>query len=125
MNFLPLFFISVGLVLPLGLNGNVIELTDANFDEITSQNKIIVKFYVPWCGYCLKIKNDFISLATKLKDENSEIQAGEVDCDKQRRACKGIKGLPTLRFYRKGSPTLYYTGPRTLNSMYKFLTTGA
>ncbi|KAB0796297.1 hypothetical protein PPYR_10358 [Photinus pyralis] len=125
MNFLPLCFLSIALMLPLGLNGNVIVLTETNFDEITSQNKIMVKFYAPWCGYCVQMKNDYMNLANKLKDEGSEIKVGAVDCDQHGRVCKGVKGFPTLRFYRKGSSTLDYTGQRTVNPMYKFLTTNA
>ncbi|KAB0796275.1 hypothetical protein PPYR_10336 [Photinus pyralis] len=123
MNFLPLFWIGIVLVLPLGSNGNVIPLTDSDFDEMTSQNKVMVKFYTNSCGYCKEMAEPYNDLAKELKDTGSDIKAAEVDCDKYRNSCVkgGVKSIPTLKYYRNGYPT-EYKGYRTAKSMLQWLT---
>ncbi|XP_031349195.1 protein disulfide-isomerase 2-like [Photinus pyralis] len=126
MSSLPLCLIGIVLVLPLGSNGNVIKLTESNFNEMTSQNKIMVKFYTTWCSYCKKMAEPYIKLAKELKDTGSDIKVAEVDCEKYSRVCDkaGIKGLPTLQYYRNGSPT-EYKGQRTTKPMLQWLTSTA
>jgi hypothetical protein len=39
-------------------DGDVVALTESNFDsKMASYDISLVKFYAPWCGYVLRIKN--------------------------------------------------------------------
>jgi len=38
----------------------VLQMTDANFDTVIEDNKLIlVKFYAPWCGHCKNLAPKF------------------------------------------------------------------
>lgn len=59
-----------------------------------------VKFYAPWCGHCKKLAPTWNYLGVEF--EQSEIVIGKVDCTIEKPICEtmGVKGLPTLKFYK-------------------------
>ena len=72
-------------------------------DLIASGEKVMVKFWAPWCGKCRQIGPFVEDLATKYGDkmkvvsvdttaENLDIYCNEI----------GVKGLPAFRFYADG-----------------------
>jgi thioredoxin domain-containing protein 5 len=75
-----------------------------------------VKFYAPWCGHCKKLAPTWDSLdAAKLEN----VVVGKVDCTVAKAACtaEGVRGYPTLKFFKNGGEGEKYAGGRDLESM--------
>ncbi|MCX7768948.1 MAG: thioredoxin [Flavobacteriales bacterium] len=80
-----------------------IEITDSNFDSIVNQNEkpVLVDFWAEWCGPCRAIAPAIEQLAREYEgraivgklnvDENSEVPVRF-----------GIRGIPTLLFFKNG-----------------------
>lgn len=78
-----------------------LEVTDSNFAEVLEQNNItVVDFWAPWCGPCRMLG----PIVDQLSEENTDIAIGKVNIDENiDSAVKyGIRGVPTLVFFKNG-----------------------
>ncbi len=84
--------------------GNVIELTDANFDEevLKSSVPVLVDFWAPWCGPCRQITPSVEALSTEYA---GKIKIGKLNTDEQvdTAAKFGIRSIPTLLVFKDGA----------------------
>lgn len=84
--------------------GNVIELTDANFDEevLKSSMPVLVDFWAPWCGPCRQITPSVEALSTEYA---GKIKIGKLNTDEQvdTAAKFGIRSIPTLLVFKDGA----------------------
>lgn len=94
-------------------NGDVVTLTDANFDEYIKKSIVLVKFYAPWCGHCKSLAPEYELAAKKLKDEGSDFVLGELDATVHTKQAQkaAIRSYPTLKLYIDGIP-IDFTGDR-------------
>ncbi len=75
-------------------------LTAKNFNEHIKQNNVVIDFWADWCGPCKMLSPVFEELSKEIKtvhfakvnvDESSEIASEH-----------GVRGMPTLVFFKNG-----------------------
>ncbi|HLP78966.1 MAG TPA: thioredoxin, partial [Candidatus Paceibacterota bacterium] len=96
----------------------VAELDESNFDAAikTGTAPVVVDFYAPWCGPCKMLAPMLEKLAEHLA---GEIRFAKVNVDDAPGLAErfAITGVPTLLFFRNGSPCdrmVGFTSPRDL-----------
>jgi protein disulfide-isomerase A1 len=93
----------------------VLVLTDANFDEeLAKHTYLLVEFYAPWCGHCKKLAPEYARAAADLANNDPPYSIAKVDATVNTELAGrfGIKGFPTLFFFKNGNK-VDYTGGRT------------
>ncbi|XP_010921537.1 protein disulfide-isomerase like 2-1 isoform X1 [Elaeis guineensis] len=114
----------VFVVAAVAAAGDVVVLTDDNFDEEVGQDRgAFVMFYTPWCGRCKKIAPEYEKLGPSFNREKS-VLIGKVDCDKYKSLCSEyqVSKYPTIHWYPKGSlKPLEYDGPYTAQVFVEFV----
>lgn len=78
-----------------------VELTSANFDEMTGSDGIVlVDFWAEWCGPCKR----FAPVYERSSEKHPEIVFGKVDTEAQQElgAKFDIRSIPTIMAIRDG-----------------------
>jgi len=84
--------------------GEVVELTDSNFEKtLMGDDKYVwfVKFFAPWCGHCKAMEPAWKELAEIFGDQ---VRIAKVDCTVETVSCKkhNVEGFPTLKLFPAG-----------------------
>ncbi|KAI8867525.1 thioredoxin-like protein, partial [Ramicandelaber brevisporus] len=85
-----------------GSNTNVVPITTSNFrtEVIDTDHPVMLMFGTDWCGYCKKLKPEYVKVAANLR---GIVKVGAVDCDDpgSRRVCEihNIKGFPQVKLF--------------------------
>merc|ERR1711892_87925 len=112
----------VGVAVAHDYNGDVVELTDDNFDGTVGAGGWLVKMYAPWCGHCKRLKPTWDELATETK---GDYNIGAVDCTVHKELCSkhGVRGYPTILYFPDGEKVNAekYQGQRDLGALVSFL----
>jgi len=97
-------------------------LTEKSFKSHVAKGDTFIKFYAPWCGHCKKLAPTWDELAAKMGADGKATIA-KVDCTKSQSLCQehGIKGYPTLAYFRKGEKVEAYRGGRTMKDLSDFV----
>jgi thioredoxin domain-containing protein 5 len=77
---------------------------------------MFVKFYAPWCGHCKKLAPTWDQLDAAGMDN---VAVTKVDCTVAKSTCtaEGVRGYPTLKFFKNGGEGEKYQGGRDLASL--------
>lgn len=105
------------------LDGQPIELTDANFDAVAlaSDLPLLVDFWAPWCGPCRAMAPAFEQAGRSLKGQALLVKVNSDD-NPQLAARFGIRSIPTLVRVDKGRETKRQSGAVPLSAIVAFAT---
>ena len=85
------------------MSENVIELTDASFDETinSSDVPVLVDFWAPWCGPCKMLTPVLDEIAGEYGDK---LKVCKVNTDEHREAAVeyAINAIPTIILFNEG-----------------------
>ncbi|UJR30158.1 hypothetical protein I4U23_017698 [Adineta vaga] len=100
----------------------VVELTNENFDEMTSKKFAFIVFFAPWCTHCQVLKPIFQDLAKQMISTQRLLFA-TVDCTTQSNLCTkhAVKGYPTLIWFENGVEKDRYVQHREVEKMRNYI----
>lgn len=78
-----------------------LEITTDNIEETLSSKKItVIDFWAAWCGPCKMIS----PIIDELSTENQDVTIGKVNVDSEIELARkyGVRGIPTLLFFKNG-----------------------
>lgn len=94
-----------------GNPGDVIELTDSNFEStvLESSELWMVEFFAPWCGHCKSLAPEWASAATQMK---GKVMFGALDATVHTVIASryGIRGFPSIKLFQNGEASDYDGG---------------
>lgn len=96
------------------------EINEANFEqEVLKSNKaILVDFWAEWCGPCKALTPVLDEIAKEMGPQ-AEIVKINVDQNHNLAAKYGIRGIPTLMFFKDGQVKSTLVGLQPKNEILK------
>jgi thioredoxin 1 len=91
--------------------GNIVELTDADFDNVVhnSDVPVLVDFWAPWCGPCKMMAPIIEELAEEL-GEKAKICKINTDDARDSAIEFGIQSIPTTILFKDGQVQKKWVG---------------
>ncbi len=80
----------------------IVDVTDQNFAQDTSEGLVLVDFWAPWCGPCKMIAPVLEELSEELGDK-LKIAKLNVDDNQETAGKYGVMSIPTLLLMKDGN----------------------
>ncbi|GAA0456587.1 thioredoxin [Alkalibacillus silvisoli] len=79
----------------------IVNATDQNFNNETSEGLVLVDFWAPWCGPCKMIAPVLEELDADMSDK---VKIVKVDVDENQETAQkfGVMSIPTLIVFKDG-----------------------
>ena len=98
-----------------------LEFTDSNFEELVlkSDKPVMVDFWAEWCGPCRMVS----PIVEEIAKENTAFKVGKVNVDDQQALAQqyGVRSIPTLIVFKKGSIYKTAVGARPKESILQMI----
>lgn len=96
-------------------------LTVKNFDSfIAEHDLVLVEFYAPWCGHCKTLEPEYAKASEELAQYGPVLAKVDTTVEKELGERFEIKGFPTLKLFRSGSPSAF-EGGRTAKDIVSYM----
>ena len=99
------------------------EFKDEMFEtDIKNEDVSVVQFSAAWCGPCKNLKPIMDKLSESEKYKNKNFYIADIETDSINTAsAAGIRGVPTVIIYKKGTETNRIVGGVPEGKMQEFL----
>jgi thioredoxin 1 len=102
--------------------GNVLEITDGNFESEVAKSSVpvLLDFWAAWCAPCRMLTPTVEAIA---KDYDGKAKVGKLNVDENNEisAKYGIKGIPTLIIFKNGVEQERVVGATTKDNIARML----
>jgi len=104
-----------------GSGNDVVELTDANFEDEVANSKtgVLVEFFAPWCGHCQRLEPEWKKAAGELRGK-MKLAALDATIHTASAGRFQVQGYPTIKFFPAGASldsAQDYNGGRTASDI--------
>ncbi len=80
---------------------NILEITDANFEQETNEGLVLTDFWATWCGPCRMVAPVLEEIANE-RGESLKIVKMDVDENQETPSKFGVMSIPTLLIKKDG-----------------------
>ena len=90
----------------------VVELTDAQFDEVTGKGVVLVDFWAEWCPPC-RMQGPIVEKVAQAYAGKAVIAKLDVDSNQASAGKFGVQSIPTLIVFKDGEEANKLVGLQT------------
>jgi protein disulfide-isomerase A1 len=108
------YFLATGVQIRAGFDSteDVLVLDEENFnEEVALWDRLLVMFYAPWCPHSQQLLPEWEKASELLGNHPMQLAKLDIEANEALGKKFKIKNLPTLKYFKDGTPT-EYRGPR-------------